>query len=247
LAASVIVERAEHPSWLSNAYLVADRPGGRGVLIDGNGITAPLLERVEGDGLAITHVLCTHGHDDHVVGLAERASRFGAVVLAHELTARAVGGGELEDGATVRTGDLEIRALSTPGHARGHLAFLVNDTDCFTGDVLFRRSVGGTLGGGPTGFVDLRSSIMERLMSLPPETRVHPGHTLPTTIGEEWEGNPFVRVWRGLEPEGSEACRVAGREATLVLWAVDYDGGHKAWVRFADGEDAIVGGSRVER
>ena len=84
-------------------------------------------------------------------------------------------------------------------------------------------------------------------MELPPETRVLPGHTDETTIGREWEENPFVRVWRGVEPEGTEPVRVGGEAATLVVWSPDYDGKGKAWVRFADGRDAIVGGSRVER
>ncbi len=84
-------------------------------------------------------------------------------------------------------------------------------------------------------------------MRLDAATRVHPGHKEPTTIGEEWEANPFIRIWRGLDPEGSEGCRVRGEEATLVLWAPDYDGGNKAWVRFGDGREAIVGGSQVER
>ena len=66
-------------------------------------------------------------------------------------------------------------------------------------------------------------------------------------MGEEREGNPFVRVWDGRDPESSEPCRVAGEEATLVLWAPDYDGGHKAWVRWPDGSDDIVPGSKVER
>ena len=100
---------------------------------------------------------------------------------------------------------------------------------------------------GATGYADLRSSIMDVVMELPGETRVHPGHTLPTTIEDEWRSNPFVRIWRGEDPEGDEPCRVRGREATLILWAPDYDGTNKAWVRFGDGEDAIVGGSQVER
>jgi hypothetical protein len=67
-------------------------------------------------------------------------------------------------------------------------------------------------------------------------------------VAKEREDNPFVRIWAGRDPEGTESCRVRGRDATLVLWAPDYDGGHKAWVRFADdGSDAIVGGSQVER
>jgi hypothetical protein len=89
---------------------------------------------------------------------------------------------------------------------------------------------------------------MDVLMELPPETRVHPGHTDPTTVAEEWEHNPFIRIWRGLDEEGAAPCRVWERDATLVLWAPDYDGGHKAWVRWRDsGEDDIVPGSQVER
>ena len=89
---------------------------------------------------------------------------------------------------------------------------------------------------------------MDKLMKLPPETEVHPGHTDKTTIGDEWENNPFIRIWRGLDPEGSEPCKVFGdQEATLVLLGPDYDGGHKAWVRWPDGSDDIVPGSQVER
>ena len=88
---------------------------------------------------------------------------------------------------------------------------------------------------------------MDVLLALPDATRVLPGHTEETTIGREREANPFVRVWSGAEPELSEPVRVAGRDATLVVWSPDYDGKGKAQVRFADGTEAIVGGSRVER
>ena len=88
---------------------------------------------------------------------------------------------------------------------------------------------------------------MDVFMNLPPELRVLPGHSEETTIGREWEQNPFVRVWRGLDSEGTEQVRVGGEAGTLIVWSPDYDGGGKAWVRFADGRDAIVGGSRVER
>ncbi len=89
-------------------------------------------------------------------------------------------------------------------------------------------------------------------MELPHGVRVHPGHREPSTIGEEWESNPFVRLWRGLDEPSSEPCTVGPgdeerREAELLLWAPDYDGGNKAWVRFADRGDAIVGGSQVAR
>ena len=88
---------------------------------------------------------------------------------------------------------------------------------------------------------------MDVLMTLPPETRVLPGHTEETTIGREWEENPFVTYWRGESKSIDEVVRVGGDEATLVVWSPDYDGKGKAMVRFADGREAIVGGSRVDR
>lgn len=242
----MIVERAEHPDWLSNAYLVADAEDGNGVLVDANGLEGELERLAEDRGIAITHVLCTHDHADHVVGIAEVARRHGVPLLAHP-DASVDADERLADGATVRSGALEIRALYTPGHCPDHVAFLVDGTDCLTADCLFKGTVGGTLAGGPTGFDDQVRSIMERLLALPPETRLHPGHREPTTVADELESNPFVRVWRGLDPEGDEPCRVRGEPATLVLWGPDYDGTHKAWVRFADGRQAIVGGSQVER
>ncbi len=245
----MIVERAEHPAWTSNAYLVAEGDGGSGVLVDSNGVEQPLLELVAERGITITHVLVTHHHADHVVDLAGLARRFDVPVVGAELTREA--GVPLDetftDGDVVRSGGLEIRALAIPGHCRDQTALLVDGSDCLTADCLFRGTVGGTAGGGPTGYEDHVHSIMERLMKLPPETRIHPGHTLPTTVGEEWEQNPFIRIWRGLDREGDEPCRVRGEEATLILFAPDYDGTHKAWVRYPDGRDAIVGGSQIER
>src|SRR5918997_1714864 len=81
----------------------------------------------------------------------------------------------------------------------------------------------------------------------PLELRVFPGHTEPTTIGREWDENPFIRVWRGVDPEGTERCRVGDREGTIVVWSPDYDGKGKAWVRFDHGGGRILGGSRRSR
>lgn len=247
----MIVERTENPTWLSNAYLVADPERKTGVLIDGNDDLDPLIERAARDGIEITHILVTHPHPDHVAGLAAARERVGnPPLVAHADTAAELDQ-EVEivlgDGDKLDAGGLEVEALYTPGHAAGHLAFLVDGTDLFTADVLFKGTVGGTMAPGASGFADLQGSVM-RLMELPPETVVHPGHREPTTIGAEWEGNPFVRIWRGLEATGEEEVEVWGRPATLKLWAPDYDGGNKAWIVFGDsGEDAIVGGSQVER
>jgi glyoxylase-like metal-dependent hydrolase (beta-lactamase superfamily II) len=252
----LLLTRVEQSDWLSNAYLVFDEPGGKGVLVDSNTVTDPLAELAEREGVEITHLLLTHHHYDHVVGARELADRFGVPIVAHELTDEAIDekvDETVTDGSVIETGGLRIEVMHTPGHCADHCALKFNDTDVLTADVLFKGTVGGTRAPGATGFEDLKSSVMDRLMKLPPETRVHPGHREPTTIGAEWESNPFIRIWRGLDEEGAEACSIGPADAdereaaTLVLWAPDYDGGNKAWVRFPDGSDAIVGGSQVKR
>jgi hydroxyacylglutathione hydrolase len=249
----MIVESTENPTWLSNAYLVADRDGGHAVLIDANAELDPLISAAGNRGLTVDAILVTHHHGDHLAGLERYREAFpGAQVVAHPLTKREIDGEHrvdrtVEDGDVLEFGDLRIEVLHTPGHAAGHVAFLVNGSDCFTADVLFRGTVGGTFAPGATGYDDLKASVL-RLVDLPPETVLHPGHRDPTTAGTEALQNPFVRIWRGMDPEGAERCRVWGRDATLVLWAPDYDGTNKAWVRFDDdGSDGITGGSQVER
>ena len=247
----MILERSLHPDWLSNTYLLADEPGGKAVAIDAGGPSGPLIEEAERQGLDVTHVLLTHHHHDHVVEVPQWKERFGSKVVAHPLEAARIEelcDETIEPGEDLSTGGLTIVGLPTPGHTDGMLSFRVNEDHVFTGDTLFKGSVGGVKAPGSTSYDDLKDSIMEVLMSLPPATQLHPGHTDPTTVGEEWEQNAFIRVWRGLDEEAADPCTVWEREATLVLWAPDYDGGHKAWIRWADtGEDDIVPGSQVVR
>ena len=155
--------------------------------------------------------------------------------------------GELEPDAELELAGLTVRTLHTPGHTNGMLSLLIGGTDVFTGDTLFKNSVGGVRAPGSTGYADLKHSIMDVLLKLPPETTIRPGHTDPSTVADELESNRFVRVWRGLDPEGEEPCTALGEPATLVLLGDDYDGGHKAWVRWPDGSDDIVPGSKLAR
>ena len=238
-----------HPDWLSNAYLVADRAGGDAVIIDSGGPSEALLAEIERHGVTPTHLLLTHHHHDHVAENHVYKERFGVEILAHPLEAERLVDVDraLEPGELLAVGDLRIDALHTPGHTDGMLSFRVSDEHVFTGDTLFRGSVGGVRAPGSTTFDDLHRSIMQVLMKLPPETEVHPGHSGPTTVGEEWDRNAFIRLWRGLDEEGHERCRVGDEWGTLVLWGPDYDGGHKAWVRWEEtGRDDIVPGSAVE-
>jgi glyoxylase-like metal-dependent hydrolase (beta-lactamase superfamily II) len=207
--------------WLSNAYLVADEEGGSAVFVDSGAPLEPLLRAAEKWRVEPSHILRTHAHPDHV----EHEDELGLPVVRGAL----------------QTGGLDVEAIPTPGHSEDMVCFVVNGDLVFSGDTLFKDAVGGG------DYERVRRSVMDVYMAMPHERRVLPGHTDETTIGREWEQNPFVRVWRGVEPEGTEHVRVAGRDATLIVWSPDYDGKGKAWVRYVDGTDAIVGGSRVER
>jgi hydroxyacylglutathione hydrolase len=263
----MILERSEHPQFLSNTYLLADGNGGPAFFIDAGGPVAPLIEAAERLGVQPTHVLLTHHHYDHVCELDQLRERWpGIEVLMsareRDMMGDAAEGGEgdgakpigtVEAGDALAFGELSVRPLHTPGHTAGMLSFFVDDRSegggagVFTGDTLFRDSVGGVRAPGHTTYVELRDSIMGTLMELAPATVIHPGHSEPSTIAREWEANPFIRVWRGLDKEGSERCTALGEPATLVLLGADYDGGTKAWVRWENGSDDIVPGSRVER
>jgi hydroxyacylglutathione hydrolase len=209
-----------HPEWLSNAYLAWNEGTREGFFVDSGAPLEPLFDIAEREGLKVTALLTTHRHADHVAGDSELQERFG-----------------VRGTQSVPWAD----ALPTPGHSDDHVAFVV-DGVCFSGDLLFKDAVGG----GPDASV-IRHSVMDVVMQLPHELRVLPGHTDETTIGREWEQNPFVRYWRGLEHSLEEPVRFSGDEVTLVVWSPDYDGAGKALVRFADGREAIVGGSRIER
>ena len=216
-----------HPEWLSNAFAIADREGGTALIVDSGPDMAPILAAVEGWGATVAAILRTHSHHDHVVHEDELRQRYGVEVIA-------------EPGVWT-FGDLRVLGVATPGHSDDMVAFHI-DNLIFTGDTLFKDAVGGG------NLEQVRNSVMDTFMALPDDTRVLPGHTDETTIGRERAHNPFVRVWSGDEPEGTERVRANGRDATLIVWSPDYDGKGKAWVRFADdGSDAIVGGSRVER
>jgi hydroxyacylglutathione hydrolase len=215
-----------HPQWLSNAFAVADSERGTALIVDSGADPAPLVAAIEEWGAEVAAILRTHSHHDHVVHEDELRARYGIEVIA--------------DPGAWSFGDLRVRGLATPGHADEMVAFQVGDL-IFTGDTLFKDAVGGG------DLEQVRAAVMDVFMGLPDETRVLPGHSDETTIGREREHNPFVRVWSGVEPEGTERVRVSGRDATLIVWSPDYDGKGKAWVRFDDGTDAIVGGSRVDR
>ena len=221
----MLLSRSTHPRYLSNAFVVGEGRGGAAVFVDTGAPIIPLLQFVSTQSLTLTHILRTHSHADHV----EHEDELDLPVMT----------------TSFQTGGLRIEAIPTPGHSDDMVCFVISDGAydelVCSGDTLFKDSVGGG------DFEQVKSAVMDVYMKMPHDRRVLPGHADITSIGREWESNPFVRVWRGAEPEGTERVTAAGRDATLIVWSPDYDGKGKAWVRFDDGVDAIVGGSSVER
>lgn len=266
----MIVQRSMHPQFLSNTYLVADEPGGSAFFVDAGGPVRPLIEAASTLQLQPSHVLLTHHHYDHVCEAEELREQWPGIEILIDAVERGMltgveATGTVEAGQRLTFGGLEVRPLRTPGHTAGMLSFLVgrpggpersskatpggftgSEAAVFTGDTLFKGSVGGVRAPGHTTCTDLRDSIMGTLMELPPETVIYPGHAEASSVHEEWDGNPFIRAWRGLEREGSDPCLALGEPATLILLGPDYDGGTKAWVRWPDGSDDIVPGSQVQ-
>jgi hydroxyacylglutathione hydrolase len=167
---------------------------------------------VEQTNLEISQILITHAHIDHVGSVAALVDEYSCPVLMHaeaepmleQLPTQAMMMGlrfgkvpavdhYIEDGDVLEVGDLNLRSLYTPGHAPGHLAFYVESEGVvFAGDALFAGSVGRTDLFGGSVEVLLRS-INERLLTLPDETRVYPGHGPVTTIADERTYNPFLQ------------------------------------------------------
>lgn len=194
-----------------NCYIVGDEGTGNGVLIDPGDEAARISLAVEQTQLEIEKIVITHAHIDHVGAVASLVDEYACPVLMHaeaepmlkQLPTQAMMmglrfgkvpavDGYIEDEETIEVGGLRLRALYTPGHAPGHLAFYEeNEGLVLSGDALFAGSVGRVdLPGGSMKL--LMRSIEERLLTLPDETLVYSGHGPRTTIGEERAHNPFL-------------------------------------------------------
>ncbi len=194
----------------SNCYLVWSERSGEGVVIDPGGEGEKIIGRIERLGFEPKYILNTHGHGDHIAANSALKSRYdNAPLLIHRNDAPLLADpqlnmsgayglpvvspepdGFLEDGGSVEFGGLRLEVLFTPGHSPGGVS-LYGHGVVFTGDTLFMGSVGRwDLPGGDEDL--LISSIRDKLLTLPEETIVYPGHAGDTTIGIEKRHNPFL-------------------------------------------------------
>jgi hydroxyacylglutathione hydrolase len=163
----------------SNCYLV--RSAHTGVIIDPGAEADKILAVVR--DTRIEMILATHGHFDHVTALQGLKGATGASAAIHAEDWMAGFDLELVDGQIIRFGEETMKVLHTPGHTPGGCCFLVKDR-LFSGDTLFPNGPGNTAFPGGDHEVILRG-IREKLMVLPDETVVYPGHGPETTIGRE--------------------------------------------------------------
>jgi hydroxyacylglutathione hydrolase len=208
----MILEMLTVGPFQENCYVIGDEETSEGAIVDPGDEATRIALAVEQTGLDIGQILVTHAHIDHVGAVAALADEYACPVLMHaeaepmleQLPAQAIMMGlrfgkvptvdhYTEDEEVLEVGGLKLRSLYTPGHAPGHVAFYVEGEDLLlSGDALFAGSVGRTdLFGGSMEV--LMRSINERLLTLPDETRVYPGHGPQTTIGTERAHNPFLQ------------------------------------------------------
>jgi hydroxyacylglutathione hydrolase len=208
----VVVDRYELGPIGTNCYVVrADRGAEEAVVVDPSGPAAELRLELARIGARCEGILVTHGHWDHLIGVADLAEGTGApvymagdeafmVARATEFSPPGVHVREfepdelLEGDETFERAGIEFETISVPGHSPGHVAFH-SAGHLFSGDVLFAGSVGRTdlpLADWDTLAESLRT-LVERF---PPETVVHPGHGPETTLGAERSHNPFLAPLR---------------------------------------------------
>jgi hydroxyacylglutathione hydrolase len=244
----VILTHSTHPGWLSNAYLAADGENGTAIMVDTGAPLGPLFDALESHGLELAAILTTHRHADHIAGHPEMTRRTGAKIHALRGEAQHVPGAIPVDGDQVlEWGGIRVQVIGLPGHTDHHAGYLVDGIGLFCGDCLFAGSIGACVGPTAGAFEDLRRSLLERILALPDDTPVYPGHAEATLIGRERITNPFLRVMTDLDSAGTGTCLALGRPARLIVLARDFDGSTKAWVRFLDsGSDLVLSGNRVE-
>lgn len=196
----------------TNSFLVADETSGKAVIFDAPDHTvAPLLSKAKDNHWDVIGLWLTHGHFDHIADHAEVVSAFpDARVLIHRLDEPKLrrpnisvfrlpftipprgADGFFEDGQELQIGELKVKVIHTPGHAPGHVMFHFPDHKVLIGgDLIIMGAVGRT--DFPDADFETLNESIRKVMTLPPDTRLFPGHGNPSTLAEELQSNPYVR------------------------------------------------------
>ena len=194
----------------TNCYLVINEEQKTGVVIDPGGDAEQILEKIRQKGIAIETIFLTHGHSDHIMAVDAVRAATGATVYISEADAGMLtkasnnlsiymgAGAEFKaadefliDGEIVTAAGLKFQVVATPGHTKGGVCLICGDT-VFCGDTIFSESIGRTdLPGG--SYSQILHSIKTKIMVLPDEMKLLPGHGPATTIGWERRRNPFLQ------------------------------------------------------
>ena len=235
---AMIVERSMSDGWLTNTYLVAAGPNRDAFLVDAGGPTGAAVR--EGRRARPQR----HPRPAHPPPRRPRRPTLGDTLERCPTrrcsrtppSAFPAPPATCNPGDEVTIGGLTVKALHTPGHTAGMLNLLVDDKELFTGDTLFKGSVGGVRAPGSHDRSRTSSTRSWRSSSRSP-ARPSCAPATPTRARSPTSSSTTRSCASGAAstPRAPSRCTALGEPATLVLWGPDYDGGHKAWVRWPDG------------
>lgn len=192
----------------ANCYIIGDENTGEGTVVDPGGDPAGILEECKRNNIKVKYIILTHGHGDHIAAVYKIKKETHAKILMNRKDEYLTKGEAvhitpilknmtlfdideyISDGDTIKVGNIDINVLETPGHTPGSVSLKIGDR-VLTGDALFQGSVGRT-DFAFSSHEQLIKSIKEKLMILPEDTKVYPGHGPSTTVGEEKRYNPYL-------------------------------------------------------
>jgi hydroxyacylglutathione hydrolase len=203
----LIIRKLVLGAWRANCYIVASESSQQGLIIDPGDDPDEILRAVKNSKLEIKALVATHGHIDHIGAIGSLKRALNAPVMIHREDSSALQGDGrffwgmhfgppmradrlLQDGDCIEVSDLHFEVINTPGHTYGGIC-LYGHGAVFTGDTLFHKSIGSS-GIGTGTRAQLLDSITDKLMVLPPETIIYPGHGSESTVAEELKSNPYI-------------------------------------------------------